>query len=182
MKELQIIKKAVDKSFGIDIAKNSRKTEYVMGKMVYYKLAKDFTKYSLGSISKQVGRDHATVIHSLKQFDMDILKNNLYRSRYSDLFAYLQIIFPKVKEEIIEEKENQMTILELVSERESLKQDILMLKSELKSSIKLADMEEAEMISLFRELDFEGRRDAMFKIRTAKKVREKLSEQNKSVA
>lgn len=175
MKELEIIKKAVDKSFGIDIAKNSRKKDYVMGKMVYYKLSKEFTKYPLIKISKQVGRDHATVLHSLKTFDRDIMRDKLYRSRYCDLFPYLNMVLIKVKEEIVDEKEIKMTIFELISERESLKQDILMLKLELKGSIKLADREEVEMISLFRELDFEGRRDAMFKIRTAKKVREKLS-------
>lgn len=175
MKELETIKKAVDKSFGIDIAKNSRKIDYVMGRMVYYKLSKDFTKYSLKIIGEKVGRDHATVIHSCKTFGNDILKNHVYCKKYSDNYSFLKVIFPEVKQELVEEEKNSTTILELVYERESLRHDILRMKWELRDSIKLADREEVEMISLFRELDFDGRRDAMFKIKTAKKVREKLS-------
>lgn len=170
MKELKIIKSAVDKSFGLDIAKNSRKIPYVRARSVYYRLCKDFTMFSQETITGCVKRDHATFIHANNHFIRDIFNDKKYCKIYSDLFDYLSLIFPKREEE----KEHS-TILKLLQEKNLLKQRVFELESQLKTSIKLTNEEEMEFLELWRSLDFQGRKDAMYKISVAKKVREKLS-------
>lgn len=65
MKNKEIIAK-VSKEFGIDITKRTRKTEYLYARAVYYKLAKEIFHRTYSDIGKEVGLDHATVLHSIK--------------------------------------------------------------------------------------------------------------------
>lgn len=59
------IKQFVDDEFAIDIARNTRKREYVEARSLYYKLAKENTRLSLERIGGFIRRDHATVLHGL---------------------------------------------------------------------------------------------------------------------
>ena len=53
--------------------KSSRRTrDLVQARFIYFKLAKKFCRYnSLHAIGKAVGKDHASVIHGLKRFDVE---------------------------------------------------------------------------------------------------------------
>jgi hypothetical protein len=53
--------------YGIDIHKNSRRRDYVMGRAMYYKILRDNTRMSLETIADTFGKHHATAIHSIKQ-------------------------------------------------------------------------------------------------------------------
>lgn len=86
MKNKDIIIK-VSNEFGIDITKKTRRREYLYARAVYYKLAQDIFKRSLTSIGKDIGLDHATVLHSInnvfptmQMFEPSIIKkyNKLY--------------------------------------------------------------------------------------------------------
>jgi hypothetical protein len=86
MKNKDIIAK-VSKEFGIDITKKTRKREYLYARAVYFKLAQDIFRRSLTSIGKDIGLDHATVLHSInnvyptiQMFEPGIIKtyNKLY--------------------------------------------------------------------------------------------------------
>ena len=66
MKNKEIIAR-VSKEFGIDITKRTRKTEYLYARAVYYKLAKEIFHRTYADIGKEVGLNHATVLHSIKE-------------------------------------------------------------------------------------------------------------------
>ena len=81
MKNKDIIEK-VSKEFGVDIKKRSRARIYVYGRTVYYKIARDMFNRTLSSIGKDVGTDHATVLHAIRnvfptivRFEPDVVKS-----------------------------------------------------------------------------------------------------------
>jgi hypothetical protein len=89
MKNKDIIEK-VSREFGIDITVRSRKRMNVYARAVYYKLSREILGNSLGAIGSEVGTDHATVIHSLKnifpiieQFEPWIIK--MYKRLYDEI-------------------------------------------------------------------------------------------------
>ena len=65
------LKKVIKEITGVDINEVSRKREIIEARAVYYKILKQIDKKkSLKSIGASVGKDHATVLHSLKNYDM----------------------------------------------------------------------------------------------------------------
>ena len=65
------LKKVIQEITGVDINEVSRKREIIEARAVYYKILKQIDKKkSLKSIGASVGNDHATVLHSLKNYDM----------------------------------------------------------------------------------------------------------------
>lgn len=65
------LKKAIQEITGVDINEVTRKRETIESRAVYYKILKQIDKKkSLKSIGASVGKDHATVLHSLKNYDM----------------------------------------------------------------------------------------------------------------
>jgi len=80
MQKLEEIIHLVSQRIGLDIKKPSRKREYVMGRAIYYKLAKDdFSLGTYSSIGAQVNKDHGTVLHGLKKFEhVEMYEPKLY--------------------------------------------------------------------------------------------------------
>ncbi len=65
----------VNKKTGLDIRKRSRKQDYVFSRCIYYDIAYNHLKLgTLYEVAKQLGLDHSTVIHSLKNI-LPILDN-----------------------------------------------------------------------------------------------------------
>jgi len=65
------LKQIIKEITGADINKVSRKREIIEARAIYYKILKQIDKKkSLQSIGASVGKDHATVLHSLKNYDM----------------------------------------------------------------------------------------------------------------
>lgn len=58
----------VETFFGFSISDKSRKKSVVEARMMYSKLMKRYTKSSLSDIGRAIGKDHATIIHYLKNF------------------------------------------------------------------------------------------------------------------
>ena len=56
--------------FGFDLDAHNRKRFYVYPRIVYYKLCKEHARdWSLATAGKIVGKDHATVVYNLRNFD-----------------------------------------------------------------------------------------------------------------
>lgn len=64
--ELNFIKNYVESALERDITLNTRKREYVYARSLYMLLARENTKKSLEEIGKFINKDHATVLHALK--------------------------------------------------------------------------------------------------------------------
>lgn len=59
----------VSQSVGFDATRKTRKRKYIYAKAIANKLCKKFTNDSLSDIGKNSKSDHATVLHSIKEFD-----------------------------------------------------------------------------------------------------------------
>jgi hypothetical protein len=65
---LEYLIKRVNKHFDCDIKQDTREREIVMARGAFFWLAKHTSKKSLKKIGASVGRDHASVVYSLKNF------------------------------------------------------------------------------------------------------------------
>lgn len=64
-----IVKQSIWDFFKIDIEKPTRKREVVEARYMYYQVCRNW-KMSLSEIGKSVDRDHATILHGLKRFEI----------------------------------------------------------------------------------------------------------------
>lgn len=93
MKELSEIAKLVIDHTGVDIRKKKRDHTTVTHRWLYFKLAFANTNYSLNKIGAAVGRDHATVIHGLKQFDIEVRWDKQLQAKYDELaIIYMKLV------------------------------------------------------------------------------------------
>ena len=83
---LDDIKYLVERETGLDLSLKSRKRHLVDARCVFFRLARDHTRHSLQDIGRFVSKDHATVLHGIRQFD------NVIREYEDELFKiYVKI-------------------------------------------------------------------------------------------
>jgi len=73
---LEYFKSVVNNICGLDINNPTRQKDYVYARTMYYGLARKYSFYSLDVIGDSVGKDHASVLHSLKNLERDIINND----------------------------------------------------------------------------------------------------------
>ena len=88
------IKQAVEKHIELDLTNKSRKTNYVFGRWLAFKLTRKLTSYSLSNIGRLYNADHSTVLYGLKQFD--IMYNQIDFIDYKESYDELLSIFIKM--------------------------------------------------------------------------------------
>lgn len=90
--ELEYILKQVNDSLEIDINTSTRKRDFVQGRFLFMKLAKELNpRVSYSKIGQVLKKNHATVMHGIKTMD-DIIKFkqdkeliNTYNEMYNEL-------------------------------------------------------------------------------------------------
>ena len=88
---LKTIMQRVNKTYNLTISRKTRGREYVYARAVYYKLARELTNYSLSQIGLLVYKDHASVLHGLKTFELLNLWNETeYTEPYERIFVELK--------------------------------------------------------------------------------------------
>ena len=87
---LKTIRDAVQKVTRLSINKDTRAREYVMARCLYYHFAKELTKKSLTEIGASTKHNHATVIHSLKKFNVHYKFDEDFKKHYNILVSILQ--------------------------------------------------------------------------------------------
>ncbi len=100
---LQGIRTMLTRRIQLNLAKNIRRREYVYGRALYFKLAKEFTSSSYKEIGSLVDRDHASVIHGLKVFEMLVLHKDPILNTYYEC----RRILTSVKEDLVEDNDTQ---------------------------------------------------------------------------
>ena len=169
LRELYQIKTAVEKRLKLKITRKSRKAEYVRARLIFYRLCVDFTIHSLGRIGYTVGTDHASVLHNLQNFEKDILGCSGYSKEYKAIYDYLFPFFDETEYNCVAGDVDARFDLE----EEKIKNKELIEK--MKAMVSLDNDLEISLLELFRSLDDAGKRDAIFKIETAKKVMERFA-------
>jgi hypothetical protein len=121
------LKKAIQEITGVDINEVTRKRETIEARAIYYKVLKQIDKKkSLKSIGASVGKDHATVLHSLKNYDMFEQFNptlKLFRKQIMQRLNYATPdILDMTKDELIQSL--QIDVMKLTEEIENLQETI----------------------------------------------------------
>ena len=65
----EMIKEIVEQHYQLKLETNTRKREYVEARSIYYKLLRDKTRLPLSHIGETLNKDHATVLHSLRNLN-----------------------------------------------------------------------------------------------------------------
>jgi hypothetical protein len=121
------LKKAIQEITGVDINEVTRKRETIEARAIYYKVLKQIDKKkSLKSIGASVGKDHATVLHSLKNYDMFEQFNPTLKLFRKEILQRLNYATPDIldmtKDELIQSL--QIDVMKLSSEIENLQETI----------------------------------------------------------
>tara|TARA_R110000822_G_scaffold298978_1_gene421871 strand:+ start:95 stop:568 length:474 start_codon:yes stop_codon:yes gene_type:complete len=146
-----LYKSIVEKHTKLKLSKATRQFDYVFARGCYYYLCRTFGEMSFGKISKTVGKNHATVMHSLKELPY-IIKHDKSRN----------VIFQKIVSEVKEDyfiPKTKKTIDQLVLnhnyyllENGNLKNHIKRLESKLKK-LKDKNKEMKRVIYIMADVD-----------------------------
>jgi hypothetical protein len=124
------IRKLVEKHFDLDITAVSRKFEYVFARACYYKICRDYGGYSYQKIAKSVNKNHATVMHSLKEIEYTAKHNIHYLKKYNKLMKEFNLkVFKTVN---FEDRYKGITLQQLVVDYNLLLLENDKLKGEIK--------------------------------------------------
>jgi len=81
-KMLEVIRVAVETVTNCDVVIRTRQKDFVQARSIFYRFARD-NKQTLQVIGKFLERGHATVIHSLKNFEHEVKFDPDFRSKYN---------------------------------------------------------------------------------------------------
>ena len=124
METHNLIKKRINDFFGIDIDEPTRIQKYVEARMIYYWLCFYFTNMNLSRIAKTVKKNHATVLHGIKNFPIFMETDKEFKEKFLAIYETLK--------EDVQKKTEQMSIQELTFRYNQL----LMQNGKLKEIIK----------------------------------------------
>ena len=77
----------VNKHFNIDLTAKTRQFNYVFARACYYKLCRDIGGFSYSSIARSVKKNHATILHGLKELPFMIKYNDVLLKKYNSLMS-----------------------------------------------------------------------------------------------
>ena len=93
---LESIAEKVNRHLDTDVRSKLRKREYVYGRVIYYRIARDLTHHTLEKIGKEVNKDHASVNVGLKNFEtMKFYKDNFYATYIEIMNDYKNYVLDK---------------------------------------------------------------------------------------
>jgi hypothetical protein len=125
---LKTIKNAVEEVTGLQINKNTRQREYVMARCLFYHFARELTGRPFAEIGAVTKHNHATVLHSLKKFNVHYKYDVFFKKSFHALEGILEPT-PSVEEIVAEVG----SIDEVVRQRQELIEANVKLKLEIKS-------------------------------------------------
>ena len=124
METHKLIKKRINDFFSIDIDEPTRIQKYVEARMIYYWLCFYFTNMNLSRIAKTVKKNHATVLHGIKNFPDFMETDKQFKEKFLAIYETLK--------EDVQKKTEQMSLQELTFRYNQL----LMENGKLKETIK----------------------------------------------
>jgi len=120
---LERYKNLVEDFYGIDLTLKNRQTIYVQARAIYYFLCKEFTGFTIVKIAESLGKNHATVLHSLKEIPYMRKFDAKFNKNFYELY--------EIAKDLNQEKINELTIEELVLQFNKLQLDYQILKTRL---------------------------------------------------
>jgi hypothetical protein len=135
----EVLSNIINETFNINISSQSRKREHVQGRMIYYKILRDLG-YGLSYIAKSINKNHATVIHGLKQFQDLWEVEPEVRFEYNlirDLFYNLDV---QNTEDVLKKSAVFKHLKSLENQNKSLTLEVQALKNSLKKVHRYNDL------------------------------------------
>lgn len=80
--ELEIIREIVEKAFDVDLSSRNRQRFVVDKRIIYSKIARERTVFSVQMIGREIKRDHATILNHLGQADSLIRYDEKFKKDY----------------------------------------------------------------------------------------------------
>ena len=105
METHNLIKKRINDFFDIDINEPTRIEKYVEARMIYYWLCYYFTNMNLSRIAKTVKKNHATVLHGIKNFPIFMETDKEFKKKFLAIYETLK--------EDVQKNTEQMSLQEL---------------------------------------------------------------------
>jgi|DEB0MinimDraft_6_1074348.scaffolds.fasta_scaffold90717_2 hypothetical protein len=90
METHKLIKKTINKFFNIDIDKQTRIEKYVEARMIYYWICYYFTNMNLSKIAKTVNKNHATVLHGIKNFPDFMETDKEFKEKFLGVYSIIK--------------------------------------------------------------------------------------------
>jgi len=90
METHKLIKKTINKFFNIDIDKQTRIEKYVEARMIYYWICYYFTNMNLSKIAKTVNKNHATVLHGIKNFPNFMETDKEFKEKFLGVYSIIK--------------------------------------------------------------------------------------------
>ena len=92
-KPIKEIQKKVELYFGLELNTKCRRREYIYARMIYYKLVRNFhPDMSYQQIANTMNKNHATVLHALKEFPNVCRFDKQFTKDYNILKEQLRVI------------------------------------------------------------------------------------------
>ena len=101
------IKKYIEDLTGLDLSTKSREREVVELRFIAFKLTRTLTRHSLSKIGAIYNRDHATVMHGVRQFES--LEDQVFFKQSKDLYDKCLKKFLSLSDEYVVLKTLQTT-------------------------------------------------------------------------
>lgn len=95
--KLEAIKVIVEGELDISIFGDSRKRNLVDARIIYAKIAREYN-YSFKSIGVNIGKDHSTIVHYMKNFDWLFSSDTDFREMYIYLKEKIKEVLPNIKD------------------------------------------------------------------------------------
>jgi hypothetical protein len=84
MINVKFIRNIVEKVTNLDLGEGNRKRDYSDARAMYYKICRDMTNETVQAIGVEVGRDHATVVHGIKNV-FPVVDKNVYNEIINEI-------------------------------------------------------------------------------------------------
>lgn len=148
-----LAKNIVCKYYNLDIHDNSRTREYVLARSMYYKLLRDNTRMSYQNIGNLFSKNHATILHSIKQLNNHMKFDIVLRTEFNYINnTFLYLIDSDLLEKYNEtSNEQKAEYLELLRDFCELKDRYNNLKHSHNESVEINNLLKTKYKKLFNE-------------------------------
>ena len=85
------LKEKIEERYNIDLKDTSRRRDVVNGRMAFAKICRDNLRMPYMAIGKEIGKDHATIIHYLKNFEGVCKSDSFFNHNFKELEKDLNI-------------------------------------------------------------------------------------------
>jgi hypothetical protein len=122
--QVQAIKNIVNSHLNIDVDVKTRKDLYVKGRAICYKILRDECLFTYDFIGEQFKKNHATILHSVREFPFMIKSDSSMADEYQEILLiwgndeddYLNLKPLQLKKEVNDLKGKNKTLTMLVNE------------------------------------------------------------------